>query len=260
MNSADAAVRWTGSEYLVSGRDGLNQQVANARWQFIMAVQRVVPEFLERLRDRVYPTYALMAGARPGYWHIGGNFSIWQSRSDPDRQLTPILMDWARQFNVEGETWILEGALQTLSSWHKFPKWRERLEVAGFRKVVCVSVLISDRDHAFQFEDYGWDPTLISSAGWRANVRERFEVAIEQHEQQMQTLIQERGGLPAVVRSTPDHFEWLALYQCAHASLDSILDRAPYAGHKSTISKGMHHAAELAQVRIRAKRGKLKSH
>src|ERR1700730_6811527 len=109
MNTANAAVRLTGSEYLVSGRDGLNQQVANARWQFIMAVQRVVPEFLERLRDRVYPTYALMAGARPGYWHIGGNFSIWQSRSDRDRQLTPILMDWARQFNVEGETWILEG-------------------------------------------------------------------------------------------------------------------------------------------------------
>jgi len=50
---------------------------------------------------------------------------MWQSRSDADRQLTPILMKWARQFNVEKETWILEGALQTLSNWDKFPRCRE---------------------------------------------------------------------------------------------------------------------------------------
>jgi hypothetical protein len=260
MNSANAAVRLTASDYVVNGRDGLNQQVANARWQFLMAVQRIVPEFFERLRNDVYPTYARLADERPRYWHTRGTFSIWRSCSDRDRRLTPILMAWAREFNLERETWILEGALQTLSNWHKVPRLRESLDIRGFRKPVCVSVLISDRDHSFQFEDGGWDPTLISFAGWRANARERFEAAMKRHCQQMQTLIEQRGGVPAVVRSSAEHFEWLALYQCAHASLDSILTRAPYAGDKTTISKGMHQAAELAHLRIRAKRGKLKSH
>jgi len=34
--------------------------------------------------------------------------------SPAESQLTPTLMAWARRFNVEGEEWILEGALQTL--------------------------------------------------------------------------------------------------------------------------------------------------
>jgi hypothetical protein len=165
----------------------------------------------------------------------------------------------ARRFNVEGETWILEGALQTLSTWNKFPHCRENLEILGFRKPVCVPGLISDHEHAFHFEDEGWDPTLISFAGWRVNVRKRFDAAMKQHGQQMQALVKARGGLPAVFRSSEEHFDWLALYQCAHASLESIAERAEY-GDKTTISKGMNQAAKLARIRIRAKSSKLKSH
>jgi hypothetical protein len=250
------AVHLTASEFLASGRNGLNQQVANARWQFMLAVRRQVPELFERLRDEVYPAFARLA--KPGYWHTGFSFSMWQSRSDPDRQLTPLLMDWARRFHVEGETWILEGALQTLSSWNKFPHCREKLEIVGFRKPICVPGLVWDHERGFHFEDEGWDPTLISFAGWRVNVRERFEAAMKQHGQQMRALIKERGGVPAVVRSSKDHFDWLALYQCANASLESIAERASY-GDRTTISKGMHQAATLARMRIRAKRRKLKS-
>jgi hypothetical protein len=56
-----------------------------------------------------------------------------------------------------------------------------------------------------------------------------------------------------------DHFEWLAIYQCGNASLQFILEQAGHAGGKSSISKGMHRAAKLAQIRIRGKRRKLKS-
>jgi len=45
----------------------------------------------------------------------------------------------------------------------------------------------------FHFKDDGWDPTLMSFEGWRANVRERFEASIEQHRLQMLTLIKQRG-------------------------------------------------------------------
>jgi hypothetical protein len=129
--------------------------VASARWQLLLALRRKVPEFFEQLRDEVYPAFARLT--KPGYWHTGFSFSMWQSRSDRDRELTPILMKWARRFRVEGETWILEGALQTLSTWNRFPHCRENLEILGFRKPVCVPGLIGDQEHAFHFEDEGWD-------------------------------------------------------------------------------------------------------
>jgi hypothetical protein len=257
MKKDERPLRLTASEFLASDRNGLNQQVASARWQFLLALRRQVPEFYERLRCDVYPSFTRLA--KPGYWRVGRSFWMWQSHGDSDRQLTPILMEWARRFHVEGEEWILEGALQTLSNWNEFPHCRENLDIQGFRKPVCVPGLVSYDEHAFHFEDQGWDPTLISFPGWRVHVRKRFTEAVQQHRQQMQALIKERGGLPAVVRCSADHFDWLALYQCANASLESIVELARY-GDKTTISKGMHQAAELACIRIRAKHRKLKSH
>jgi hypothetical protein len=252
----ERALRLTASEFLASDRSGLNQQVTNARWQFLLALKRQVPEIFERLRSDVYPVFARLA--KPGYWRAGRSFSMWQARWDPDRQLTPVLMRWARGFHLGGEIWILEGALQTLWVWHQIPRCREDLEILGFRKAVCVHALVAPHEHAFALEDEGWDPTLISFPGWRVNVRKRFEAAMQQHRQQMQALIKERGGVPAVVRSQEQHFDWLALYQCANATLESIVERARY-GDKTTISKGMHQAAQLARIRIRTKRRKLKS-
>jgi hypothetical protein len=253
MKKEERPLRLTCSEFLASGRNGLNQQVGNARWQLLLAIQRNVPEFFEQLRDEVYPAFAKLA--KPGYWRTGFSFSMWQSRSDRDRELTPILMKWARRFHVEGETWILEGALQTLSTWNQFPHCRENLEILGFRKPVCVPGLISDHEHAFHFEDEGWDPTLISFAGWCVNVRKRFDAAMKQHGQQMRALVKGRGGVRAVVRSREEHFDWLALYQIANASLESIARSASRA--KTTISKGIHQAAKFARIRIRAKSRKL---
>jgi hypothetical protein len=93
MKKDERAVHLTASEFLASGRNGLNQQVASARWQLLLALRRKVPEFFEQLRDEVYPAFARLA--KPGYWHTGFSFSMWQSRSDRDRELTPILMKWA---------------------------------------------------------------------------------------------------------------------------------------------------------------------
>jgi hypothetical protein len=168
-------------------------------------------------------------------------------------------MSWAQRFNVERETWILEGALKTLSIWGKFARCREDLEIVGFRQIVCVSGLVRDHERVFHFEDDGWDPTLMSLPGWQADVRERLEAAMKLHGQQMQALVKERGAVAAVNRSSEEHFDWLALYQFANVPLESIAQRAGY-GDKTTISKGMHQAAKLARVHVRAKSSKLKSH
>jgi hypothetical protein len=62
-----------------------------------------------------------------------------------------------------------------------------------------------------------------------------------------------------VTRASEEHFDWLALFQCANVTLESIARRARY-GDRATISKGMHQAAILARIHIRAKARKLKSY
>jgi hypothetical protein len=118
-----------------------------------------------------------LAGARD-FWQPGWNFAHWQRHSDAHHQLTPILLDWARGFNMEGEPWILEGALQTLSDWHRWPQSRDALTFEGFRQYLAESGLITSAEHRFQFEDWGWDPSFSSSAGWLAHVRDSFEKAL----------------------------------------------------------------------------------
>jgi hypothetical protein len=191
---------------------------------------------------------------------MGWKFETWQLLSDRDNQLTPILMAWAQKFNIQAEEWILEGALQTLSNWHRFPEQRASLDSWGFRQWIAVPGLVSAEDQRFRFSDEGWDPTFRSFAAWRTDIRKRFEEAIEVHERQMRKLVEDRGALEAVFRFSTDHFQWLALYQCGNLSLDSILHRAPHAGDKTTISKGIHSAATLAAIAVRPKRHKLKKH
>src|SRR5438093_9591611 len=113
-----------GGEYVISDQRDSNNEVASARWEFIKALQRKLPAFGERLRKDVYPKFARRAGKKADYWQAGWRFSTWQLLSDRNNQLTPYLLAWAGAFNLAGEAWILEGALQTLRLWHKFPDWR----------------------------------------------------------------------------------------------------------------------------------------
>jgi hypothetical protein len=248
-----------GSEFVVPTPAGPNRQIAAARWEFTQAIERVVPEFFQRLRDTVYPSYARLAHGRADYWRPGWRFSTWCSHSDAAQQLTPTLLDWARAFHLEREEWILEGALQTLSNWHQWPKSRDALVLGGFRQYLAEPGRISDAEHHFYFEDWGWDPSMISSATWLAQVKECFEKALDAHLHKMRELAQDRGMVAAVPLFSPEHFEWLALYQCGNLPLEDILARARAVSSKSTISKGMHHAAELAGLEVRPKRSQLKS-
>ena len=249
----------TEGEYIISDRYDNNNQVASARWQFIQAVQRKLPTFGEQLKKDVYPTFARFAGKKADYWETGWKFSTWQLHSDRKTELTPLLLAWAGAFNLAKETWILEGALQTMWVWHKFADARRSLDLQGFRPNVCGQILIPDGEHRFIFEDGGWDPQLSSWRGYGAIVRKRFETELRVYEKRIRALVQLRGGQRAIPRYSVEHLEWLALYHCGGWSLDKILKCSPHAGDKTTISKGLHRAAQLAHLKVRTKRHKLKS-
>jgi hypothetical protein len=94
---------FTPAEYIVRNQDGQDLQIAAARWQLLKAIEKVVPTFLQQLRDQVYPEYARLAGESPDYWVNGWEFATWKLLSDRDNRLTPHLISWAQEFNVQRE-------------------------------------------------------------------------------------------------------------------------------------------------------------
>ena len=115
-----------------------NTEIAEARWQFAQVVRRILPRFFEELRERVYPQYAHLSESRPDYWQAGWTFETWHLCSDRDNQLTPHLLSWARAFGVQEETWMLEGALQTLWLWNKDRECRDSIDIVGFHSCRAV--------------------------------------------------------------------------------------------------------------------------
>jgi len=259
MKQVKKQQRLTRAGFVEANQDDTNSEVAGARWQFIQAVRRVVPAFFDCLRDQVYPAYVQLAKGKPDYWQAGWKFETWKWHSDGDNRLTPLLTAWAQAFNVADETWILEGALQTLANWLDHPGWRNAVDIHGFRPSVCVSTLITEEEHHFKFEDLGWDPQFSTLENWRTDVQMSFKEAVNAHVMRVRRLIEDHGVVPTASHFTAEHFKWLARYQCGGQTLESILTTARHVADKTTISKGLHRAARLAKLSVRPKRRKLKS-
>ena len=127
------------AEYISADNDQ-NIETAAARWQFMQAVQSVYPRFFTKLQQQIYPTYSRLAGRSESYWQTGWAFETWQLHSDRNQRLTAPLSAWAKPFNAE-EAWILEGALQSLWLWRRFPaglnvrgaKRRDRITLHSLR-------------------------------------------------------------------------------------------------------------------------------
>jgi hypothetical protein len=222
-----------------------NAQIAAARSQFMHAVQRVFPRFLQELQKRVYPEYALLVESRQPYWSVGWTFETWQLHSDRDNRLTPLLVGWARAFNAE-QTWILEGALHTLWLWHRHPDWRTALDISGFQSNCSGDSLTSDDERLFCFEDPGWDPEFQKWQRYSDSIREQFEQKLTAYEKRVRTLVESRGAIRAHGRFSAVNFEWFVLYQLAKMSATKILRKSTLLrGDESTILKGVKIAATL---------------
>jgi hypothetical protein len=203
-----------------------NAQITGARWMLMEVVSRLLPRFFEQLREQVYPTFARLAENRPGYWEPGWTFETWQSQSDPDQQLTPRLIAWARAFQAE-EAWILEGALQTLWLWYRDPESRKSLDISGFRSSCYVDTLSSDEDQQFTFEHYGWDPQFQRWASFRDSAIKKFQEHLAAYEQRLSSLMESQGAVRARKRYRVAYFDWFAWYQLGGRPLNVILGERP---------------------------------
>jgi hypothetical protein len=232
-----------------------NTETAGARWLLIQTIAVVLPRFFEDLRDRVYPIFAHVLESRPGYWDSGWTFATWQLQPDPDQQLAPALLGWARRFHAE-EAWVLDGALRTLWLWHRDPELREGLDIGGFRYACCADTLSSEEDREFTFTHAGWDPQIQRRKSFRDSIKKQFQTQLDVYEQRLASLMERGGAVRASKRYNCLHITWFALYQMRRMSSSKILQKHPELSDESTILKGVKAAARLLQWQnLRKERG-----
>jgi hypothetical protein len=244
-------------EYLTVTGNTVDRQTAGARRELIHVIQRVVPEFFERLRDQVYPKFARYArvaartpaitrkGLRrgPGHWELGWRFETWDVQSGRNR-FKPLLVSWARDFHCAEETWILEGALRTLAAWYEDPEWLQARDVSRFYLPEAGHILVDYEK--FVFEDSGWSPQFETWVRFRRGIQARFKEQLIAYEQKVRKLIESRGGQRVRHRYSVKNFEWFALYQLRGMSSVQIEHcRTAAKGDESTVLKGIHTAERL---------------
>ena len=175
-------------EYLKTGHRE-DDQTSGARRVLVAVVQSSVPKFFEELRDRLYPKYRRYArvadhmpplspkGLRrgPGYWKTGWHYDTWLAQSGPNR-FKPLLLSWAGDFGSAKETWVLEGALETLSAWHRHPDMLDALDVSRFCPPAAGRVLVDYE--TFLFRDTGWSPQFETLTSYRARTQQPESQAV----------------------------------------------------------------------------------
>ncbi|MFN7996330.1 MAG: hypothetical protein U0Q18_22145 [Bryobacteraceae bacterium] len=267
------------SEHVIPGKPADNQ-TCKARWEFIKALRSNVPLFFESLRDEVFPHFArvlevhrrptrggwrtacgdqlpsrypgrgvIISDGEPCYYRRGWDLPTWEVHADPNCELRPVLIKWAESFNIRHDQWILEGALQVLSDWHRQPDCRHELDVWGLRPFFDPAPLALPKklpESRFEFQFRAWDPQYESRAKWHASLNTQFKAAVNSHLVSKTLLMQRVNAKPANSRYSPEHFVWLALYKCGGAKLDSL----PGAQDYSVKYRGILAAAKLANVTV----------
>ena len=247
-----------GGEFPIGDEETRAEAVrANARWRFVQAISGACPEVFEALYKQVYPKFCDSPSEKPDYWEYRWSFERWQRLLDGDGRLTPFLKDWSRRFSID-ESWFLEGALQTMHYWLRASDLREKRVPHGFRPFVAGSILIHDHEHKFDFNDRGWDPQFERWLKFKTRIEDRFLRALADHKDKVRSLARKRGLVKKPPVCSDEHFEWLALFKCGRHTLKQIRDQYRSVGDKSTISKGLHKAASLAETDVPARR-KLKA-
>lgn len=218
-----------------------SEMVVLARREMFAASTRVLPAFLEELRDRVFPEYERIANA---------NRKLIGRRRDPyPREPTSehaavckLLQSWAERFNAEAD-WLLDQAFQTLGVWFDIPDVKQSLK--WFSVPVTREVCIGDR---FNFTFEPWHPQKVSWSRFSQELRLSFNEALSAYEGDTRRRA-EALGLVRVRRTfSPENLEWFVLYQLGGMSSREIVKRlADKDRHfdDSTILKGVKAASTL---------------
>lgn len=227
----------------VSPETATSTQAWYARQVLVRTVRRVLPGFLNKLAEEVFPFYTQMA--REGYsfekilWNRHSPFQALK----PDGGLKSALSNWAAAYHAEAE-WLLDAVLRTFRLWSVSPDALAKREWYSAHP-------FSDRAAdvaAFEFTCPGWRTELTTWAAYRDSVRKDFKDKLLEYEKQSREFAESRGLVRAQRQYSSGNFEWFVLYQFAGMSSKQIADHCASRSKPvddSTVLKGIRAAARL---------------
>jgi hypothetical protein len=243
-----------------------------ARSLFIQAVNRRVPKVAEALRTAVLPSYeaipedirtASSCGPRiqdlgTGDWECERDFVLWRNVEHHTEleivAMRTALLEWSRRFHLESE-WLLDTALFTLRLWDHRDAMALRLHLIrpGLHRLPNAEVgypfSIEERDFALRDS---WEAGDESWKEFEIRVKKEFDCQLAEYRKRLLKLAQDRGWQePPEIRS-PEHFDWLALYQAAEKGPGEIKKELGFRGDNSRILKAIKSKAKLIGLSLRS--------
>jgi hypothetical protein len=224
-----------------------------ARLELLEAIGRTAPEVLQALHKNVFPLVSAMnLKSRRDYIYL---------RMDPKKvdklvaQLRPRLEEWADRFHLRGPKpnapvppgtglplfeWMETIIASTLLAWDRCQCldplcwWFPSSYSAGAYR---------ERPDSFTFQGRGWSVLRETENDFRRRLRVSFEIALNAYIKKRKRGALEAGYPEMPSKCTPEHFNWLVMFQVKRMSHSDIARAAHRT--RSTITGAIHLVAEL---------------
>lgn len=212
-----------------------------SRHRFLLATQKVAPEVLETLRDRVLPVYS--AYDREDFLYA--------------------LDEWAKKYNLNC-SWVKKYAENTVRRWHKVPTHLKYLRWALELAYFSSEPLTINLNLNFSCSCPGWDPLNEKRKEARKRIenyaikvlRENLKPDLEAYLNEMEQQSKATGAkTPQLKRARSEdsllHYKWLALYKIKGQTYEEITAEWQKENDEfdfSTIYRGIRSAAERIEL------------
>lgn len=203
-------------------RPGHSTSRDHRRLDFLHSAAQVKPELLQSLRE------------------IG---------PDDDAALSA----WAQKWNLT-DPWCLALARLSLEYWKSNPKSTTWDFVKDGDEVLLF--LYSRREPLphdapdIKIDRIRWNPTWITRAQFEEEWLEIMRMTLEPYCDQVEDLMNKAGYRQETRKRSPDHFKWLARYQCCtDETFDSIATSC--AKSRPTVTEGIKSAADSIELTLR---------
>lgn len=220
-----------------------------ARHLFLERIAQIAPNVLASLREAPFKEFGEVHNPR----------SDTVLRRPSGDASTPSLDEWAERWNLNAD-WLLQIAIDTMGSWCRNPKGRDKAWNLGTRRNLAGTLRPSEMAVRFQNT---WNPLTENRSGASKRLREAASTKIEKRLDEIEGLLLERSRLPVfkegaapryAVRRTVqkreiEHFAWLVRYQVLEESFEGVARSA----HRSpkAIEHGVKKAAALVELHLR---------
>jgi|SRR5579872_504747 len=167
------------------------------------------------------------------YWR-----NVKRARTVSVKRLKAGISQWGKKFHLNDE-WLLDIALQTLYRWNlqstaqptagqfggnmegkkvqSGPRW------GGLPGSEWDSIFTPD-ERRFSFGDPGWWAELEDWSEFNSRIEDLLNTSLTSYRQRLLDLARQKGWTEPPEIRTPEHFDWLALYQVRACSARKVAD------------------------------------